>query len=110
MSEFNPQVGDRCNWRLWTDVVPCTVVKRTAKTVTVREDKATVVKPPVLVPGGFAAVVLEDATYEISEDPHGRLRTFSLRKSGSWKGRHTRTNEVGDILGAGWRHFHDICF
>ena len=110
MSEFNPQVGDRANVRYHTDVRPCTVIKRTAKTVTVRLDRAEVAKPPVMVPGGFAAVVLEPGTYEISEDPKGRLMTFSLRASGAWKGKGTRVNEVGNVLRAGWRKYRDHGF
>ena len=110
MSDFNPQIGDRCHWVLWTDVEPCTVVARTPKTVTVRLDKAEVSKPPVMVPGGFAAVVLEPATFEISEDPNGRRMTFSLRASGAWKGKGTRVNEVGNVLWAGWRKYRDMGF
>jgi hypothetical protein len=110
MTEFNPQVGDRAYWQIWTDCLPCTVVKRTAKTVTVRLDKAEVVKPPVMVPGGFAAICLEPATYEISEDPNGRLVTFSHRASGAWKGKGTRTNQVGNVLRAGWYHRYDYGF
>ena len=110
MSEFNPQVGDRCNWQIWTDIEPCTVVKRTAKTVTVRLDKAEVATPPVMVPGGFAAICLEPGTYEISEDPKGRLMTFSLRASGAWKGKGTSVNSVGNVLRAGWRKYRDHGF
>jgi hypothetical protein len=109
-NDFNPQIGDRCHWQLWTDVEPCTVIKRTAKTVTVRLDKADVATPPVMVPGGFAAVCLEPASYSISENPDGRLMTFSLRASGAWKGKGTRVNEVGNVLRAGWKKFHDYGF
>ena len=110
MSDFNPQIGDRCHWQLWTDIEPCTVVARTPKTVTVRLDKAEVATPPVMVPGGFAAVVLEPGTYEISENPNGRLMTFSLRASGAWKGKGTRVNQVGDVLRAGWFKRYDWGF
>ena len=110
MTPFNPQVGDRCHWRLWTDVEPCTVVSRTNKTVTVRIDKAEIAKPPVMVPGGFAAVVVKPATYKITENPNGSQRTFSLRASGAWKGKGTRVNQVGDILHAGWAKYHDYGF
>ncbi len=37
MSTFNPQVGDACNWAIWTDVEPCTVVARTATTCNARD-------------------------------------------------------------------------
>jgi len=110
MTEFNPQPGDRCHWQLWTDIEPCTVVKRTAKTVTVRLDKAEVAKPPVMVPGGFAAICLEPGTYEISEDPNGRLLTFSLRANGRWKGKGAAARGLGDELRAGWVKRYDWGF
>lgn len=110
MTDFNPQNGDRCAWRIWTDVEPCTVVARTAKTVTVRIDKAEVEKAPEMIPGGFAAVVTEPARWTISEDPAGQLLVFSLRKGGNWKLQGTSSREVGNSLVAGWRKFYDYGF
>ena len=110
MSDFNPQPGDRCSWQVWTDVEPCTVIKRTPKTVTVRLDKAEVAIPPVMVPGGFAAVCLEPGTYDISEDPNGQTMTFSLRASGAWKGQGSSLNSPGNVLRAGWRKYRDHGF
>ena len=110
MTDFNPQPGDRCAWRLWTDVEPCTVVARTAKTVTVRIDKAEVAEAPKMIPGGFAAVVTEPARWTISEDLNGRLLTFSLRHNGSWKRQGSSARELGNILTAGWHKFHDYSF
>ena len=95
MTDFSPQPGDRCAWRLWTDVEPCTVVARTAKTVTVRIDKAEVTEP---------------ARWTISEDPDGRTLVFSLRKGGNWKLQGTSSREVGNSLVAGWRKFYDYGF
>ena len=112
MSEFNPQVGDRANVRYHTDVRPCTVIKRTAKTVTVRFDRAErdhSWKPEQVI-GGFAAHTVNnhDQRWIIAEDLDGACRKFSLRQSGAWI-------EVGDSprgtrLGQGWRHFYDFNF
>lgn len=110
MTDFNPQPGDRCAWRIYTDVEPCTVVARTAKTVTVRIDNAEVAEPPKMIPGGFAAVVIEPAKWTITENPNGRLQTFSLRKGGNWKLAGTSRREVGNSLTAGWHKFHDYGF
>jgi hypothetical protein len=107
---FDPQVGDRCAWRIYTDVEPCTVVARTAKTVTVRIDTAEATKAPEMIPGGFAAVVTELAEWAISENPNGRLLTFSLRKGGNWKLQGTSSRETGNCLYAGWRKFYDYGF
>jgi hypothetical protein len=107
---FDPQPGDRCNWRLYTDVLPCTILRRTATTVIVRIDIAVMTKPPVMVPGGFAAVVTEPAEYQIEEDPTGRIAKFSLRKSGAWKLADHGTASPGNDLRPGWWYHHDYGF
>lgn len=107
---FDPQVGDRCAWRLYTDVEPCTVVKRTAKTVTVRMDEAVLARKPEMVPGGFGGVVTREAEWEIRENLAGRLMKFTLRKNGQWKGQGTAANGRGDVLTPGWRKVYDYGF
>jgi hypothetical protein len=110
MTSFDPQVGDPCHWQLWTDVEPCTVVARTAKTVTVRINKSEIAKPPVMVPGGFAAVVTEPAQWRILDQLEERSLTFSLRQGGVWKRAGSRTREQGNALYPGHRKFHDYSF
>lgn len=107
---FDPQVGERCHWTIYSDVEPCTVVHRTAKTVKVRIDKADLVSPPKMVPGGFAAVVVEPATWSIRENPAGRLLTFSRRSTGRWKLQGTGSNERGNTLQPGWHKYYDYGF
>lgn len=107
---FNPQIGDKCNWRSWTDVEPCTVVARTAKTVTVRVNKTELAKAPEMIPGGFAAVVTEPAEWRILDDLEDSFYKFSLRKNGTWKLQGTGSNEVGNNLSAGHRKFYDYGF
>ena len=107
---FNPQIGDPCNWATWTDVEPCTVVARTAKTCTVRVNKTEIVKGPEMVPGGFAGVVTEPAQWRILEELQGGLQTFTLRANGAWKMRGTALNNVGNVLRPGYRKFYDYGF
>lgn len=107
---FNPQIGDRCNWRLWTDVEPCTVVARTPKTCTIRVNKTELAKPPVMVPGGFAAVVTEPAEWLILDELEERTMTFSLRASGIWKGRGDSSRGLGNVLRPGHRKVYDYGF
>jgi hypothetical protein len=107
---FNPQVGDLCNWTIWTDVEPCTVVARTPKSVTVRVNKTEIAKGPEMVPGGFAGVVTEPAQWRILDETEDRTITFSLRGSGVWKLRGSSTNSRGDVLRAGHRKFYDYGF
>lgn len=110
MTTFNPQVGDPCNWALWTDVEPCTVVARTAKTVTVRVHKTKLAKPPEMIPGGFAAVVTEPAEWQILDEYEAGSKTFSLRKSGQWKLQGISSNSAGNVLRPDHRKFYDYSF
>ena len=107
---FDPQVGDKVNWILYSDVEPATVISRTPKSVTVRIDKATITKPPVMIPGGFAAVIAEHPEYNIEEDPDGRIKQFRLRKNGRWLAKGANPKSRGDELRPGWHKFHDYSF
>lgn len=105
---FDPKPGDRCNWTIHTDVKPCTVISRTPKTVKVRIDKAVIVEPPEMVPGGFAAVVTKPAKYEIQEDPDGSVEVFGLRNNNRWTLAGHRG--PGNYLQQGWRYHYDYGF
>lgn len=107
---FDPQVGDHCHWRLWTDVEPCTVVARTPKTCTVRVNKTEIVKSPVMVPSGFAGVVTEPAMWRILDELSGATLTFSLRRSGAWKLQNSGTRSPGNVLRPGHRKHYDYGF
>lgn len=107
---FNPQIGDPCHWRLWTDVEPCTVVARTPKTCTIRVNKTELAKPPVMVPGGFAAVVTEPAEWLILSELSTRTMTFSLRKNGRWKPQSSSAKEAGNVLRPGHHKYYDYGF
>ena len=110
MTTFNPQIGDPCHWQIWTDVEPCTVVARTAKTVTVRVNKTEVAKAPKMIPGGFAAIVIEPAEWRILDELDSRTMKFSLRKNGHWKAQFSNTREVGNVLRPGHRKHYDYGF
>lgn len=110
MKNFDPQVGQQCHWVLYTDVEPVTVISRTPKKVVVRVDSAEIDTPPVIVPGGFAGHCVKQATWKISENPDGRLLTFTLRKNGHWKQVGTGSKERGNYIGPDWFKFHDYNF
>ena len=101
------EVGDHANICHWSDISPVTVVKRTAKTITVRYDKATLNpewKPEWEV-GGFSAVCtnIAEQKWIIEEDPNGREETFRLRKCG-WR------NKADEKLYPEWKKFYDYNF
>ena len=111
LTMFNPQIGDRCHWRLWTDVLPCTVIERKGNRVTVQINKVKLVKPPQIKPGGFAGVIIEEAEHLICDEFDNRApMTFSLRKNGRWKQVGSRANEPGDVLRPEWRYYYDYGF
>lgn len=110
MNAFNPQVGDPCNWAIHTDVEPCTVIARTAKTCKVQIHKTEIATPPKMIPGGFAAVVAEPAEWRILDEMEPRIMTFTLRKGGQWKLQGTSSNQFGNVLRAGHRKFYDYGF
>ncbi len=103
------QIGDGVTVHLWTDSHAATVIKKTAMTVTVRQDKATLDPnfKPEWIPGGFAAHCINqgDQTYTYEEDPDGKIYTFRWsRKYGSY-------GTPGNLqLTKGRREFYDYNF
>ena len=71
------EVGDGVTVRLYTDAHACTVIARTAKTMTVQRDKAT--KDPSFVPqwepGGFSAICTNnnEQKWNYQRDPQGEI-------------------------------------
>jgi hypothetical protein len=110
MTSFSPQIGDQCNWAIWTDVEPCTVIERTPKSCKVRVNKTEIAQAPKMVAGGFAAVVTEPAKWRILDEMESRVLTFTLRKSGGWKLQGTKTNQTGNVLRAGHYKHYDYGF
>lgn len=101
------EVGDHAHINHWSDVSPVTVVKRTAKTITVRYDKATRDpnwKPEFIV-GGFSAHCTnnDEQKWIIEEDENGRTETFRLRKIG-WR------NSCDEKLYPEWAMHYDYNF
>ena len=101
------EVGDHAHIQHYSDVSPVTVIKRTAKTITVRYDKAESDpnwKPEFEV-GGFSAHCTnnDEQKWIITEDPNGRTDTFRLRKCG-WR------NSADEKLFPEWAKHYDYNF
>lgn len=101
------EVGDHAHICHYSDVSPVTVIKRTAKTITVRYDKAE--RDPSWTPewvsGGFAGHCTnqDEQRWIIEEDPDGRTEVFRLRRVG-WR------NTADEKLYPGWKKFYDYNF
>ena len=110
---FNPKVGDQAAGYYYSDVHPCTVIKRTKKFVTVQMDNYKLNKEirPNIIPGGFAGHCTNnrELQYDITRNEKGGLMKFGLRQDGTWC-------QCGDssrnptALGKGWRAFYDYNF
>lgn len=71
------EVGDGVTYRLYSDSYACTVIKRTAKTLTIQRDKATLdpgFKPEFIL-GGFSAHCTnsEEQSYTYERNPNGEV-------------------------------------
>lgn len=103
--------GDRAHICCWSDIKPCTVIKRTRTTITVRHDKGTL-KPdwrPEIIPGGFAGHCInnedQDNAWDIAEDPEGYTEVFR------WHPKTQRfENTSGNRLYPGWKKKYDYNF
>lgn len=84
------EVGDGVTLHLWSDAEAHTVIKRTAKTLTIQRDKA-IRDPnfkPEWVPGGFSAICInsEDQEWTYERDPEGAItRCHWSEKYGIWQ-------------------------
>lgn len=95
----NAQVGDGATVHYYSDAHACTIIKRTAKTLTLRQDKATLkdsFKPEFIV-GGFCAHCTnqEEQEYDYEPNPNGSIYVahWSDKKKGFYaNGLHVTPN------------------
>lgn len=80
IERYNVNVGDGVTICLYSDKHACTVIKRTAKTITVQRDKAILnpnFKPQIEV-GGFSGHCTnqDEQTYTYERDENGEITTY----------------------------------
>jgi hypothetical protein len=106
------KVGDHAHVNMYSDIEPCTVIKRTACTITVRYDDAKLNgtwKPHQIV-GGFCAHCDNNdgqlnGGWDIFEDPDGRTEVFR------WSEKYQKwLNKCGEKLRPEWMKFYDYNF
>lgn len=115
-------VGDGISVSLYTDIDAYTIIKKTATTILLQADKATLDPnwKPEFIPGGFAGHCTNqrDQTYTYDRDPNGATIKISLRRSKDengnerrrWKKAGVGTFEGGGNVYPGRRKFHDYNF
>ena len=71
------KVGDGVTVHYWSDANAYTIIKRTAKSLTLQRDKATLSPDfkPEFIPGGFCAHCTNqyEQSYTYERDPNGRI-------------------------------------
>lgn len=103
-------VGDKAHVCLYTDIEPCTVIRKTKTTITIRYDAAELDPEwkPEWVPGGFCGHCInqEKQKWIITDDPNGREETFRWHKND-----HAYMNCAGGCkLIPGWMKKYDFNF
>lgn len=87
-AHLNLKVGDGVSCKLFTDVEAFTVIKRTAKTITIQRDKAILDKnfKPEIIPCGFNGHCINqhEQTYTYERNPNGE--TYICRWSDKLNG------------------------
>lgn len=115
-------IGDGASIRIYSDILAGTVISRTAATITVQEDHATLdpsFKPTFDI-GGFAGHCINqnDQTYTYSRNPNGATFKITLRRwkddEGNerrrWKRVGCSTYDFGGNVYVGRQKFHDYNF
>lgn len=103
------EIGDRVHINMYSDVIPATIIKRTAKSITVRHDKGELdpTWKPEFIVGGFAGHCTnqDSQRWNIEEDLNGRVERFNWsEKYGVWK------NSCDETLWPEWEKYYDYNF
>ena len=105
------EVGDGVTMYLWSDAHACTVIAKTAKTITIQRDKA--IRDPIFtpewVPGGFSAICTnsDEQSWTYERNPDGEI----IRCRWSEKNGRYQTGSDGSIkIGIGRHEHYDYNF
>lgn len=109
-NQLNLKVGDGVTCHMWSDAHAFTVIKRTAKTITIQQDEAILSNDfkPEIIPHGFVGTCINmyDQKYTYERNPNGA--TYTCRwsdKLGGFK------NPLGNgCVSIGRHEFYDYNF
>ena len=110
MSKFYQglEVGDGVTVHLYSDAEAYTIIKRTAKTITLQKDIATLDSnfKPEVIEGGFSGHCInqDEQTYTYERNPRGRIITAR------WSDRYGAFMYLGKVVTAGRHEFYDYNF
>ncbi len=106
LDRTNAKVGDGATIQLWSDSHACTIIKVTAETITLQQDKATLdpIFKPEFTPGGHCTNQ-DKQTYTYERDPEGKVTTFH------WSNKYKRYSKPGyETILEGRSEFYDYNF
>lgn len=98
------EVGDGVTYHLYSDSHACTIIKRTAKTITMQQDKAVLnknFKPKFL---GFHCINQDDQEYIYERNPKGQIITAR------WSDKYGAFMYLGKKVTAGRNEYYDYNF
>lgn len=102
------EVGDGVTYHLFSDSHACTIIKRTAKTITIQQDKAILDLDfhPEWIEGGFVGYCINqgEQTYTYERNPNGRIITAR------WSDKRGGFVYMDKIITAGRHEFYDYNF
>jgi len=86
LTKDNVEVGVGVTLHGWSDCVPYTIVRISGQRVYIQKDTATRLTEPIIIPGGFAGVCVNNADikYDITPNPDGRIMCLYPKKTGAY--------------------------
>lgn len=98
------EVGDGVTYHLYSDSHACTIIKRTAKTITIQRDEATLSPDFKPVFDGLHCTNQDEQKYTYKRDPKGE------RLIARWSEKNGAFMYLGKVVTAGRKEFYDYNF
>ena len=108
----NVKIGDGLTVSIYTDCHAGTVIKKTAKTIWIQQDEATLITKPNFVVGGFGGHCTNNRAmkYTYKADSTGRVYKVTKRKNGKWKSAGYKPHSIGGNVYVGRHEYYDYNF
>lgn len=108
----NVKIGDGLTVSIYTDCNAGTVIKKTAKTIWLQQDEATLIDKPEFVVGGFAGHCTNNMglRYTYEANTNGRIYKLTKRKNGKWKSAGYKLHSIGGNVYVGRHEYYDYNF
>jgi len=103
---LDPEGADAATMNSWSDRHPATIVKRTAKTIWVQEDRVVNMSSEETRESGLAFAQGHGDVTVFTRDYDAPIREYRLRKNGRWMAKGAPMNSRGSSLSIGRRSYY----